>query len=103
MNPDARQRLLDAVARAPAPARAAVRRRNAIATALGFVPLLAVFQYVGGVVIGQRPSGWLALLAVSWSLLAVATTWSALGSGGSMLGRPRASVLATAPGAPVLL
>ena len=95
LSTDLRQRVLAAIEREPAPSRAQSNARVAIAFALGFGPIVAFVAYLG-IARGDRPAGYIALVGVGWTLLAIAATWGALGRGKSMLGRPRAWLVAIA-------
>ena len=94
-SPDLRHRVLAAIEREPAPSRAQSTTRTTIAFALGFAPIV-LFVAVLGVAAGDRPPGYIAMVAGGWALLAAAATWGALGRGASMLGRPRSWLLAIA-------
>lgn len=98
---DLRARILGAAEGAPSPDRAATVRRDRALAALGVGVLVAVFAVLGGVHVGRRPQAFLLLTSGGWAVVAGLATWSSLGRGRSMLGRPRAwlsaAAIATAP------
>lgn len=102
-SPELRARVLGAIKREPSPPIDVVSRRRVLAIALGFVPVVAIFQIVGGVVLGERPMGYVAFIAIGWTILALAATWGAIARGRSMLGRPRAWLVVVAIVTPLLL
>jgi hypothetical protein len=68
---------------------------------LAFLPIaLFDLRYIA---LQGRPLGFVVLNVVGWALLAAAATWSAVGRGGSMLGRPPSWLLATAVATPIAL
>jgi hypothetical protein len=99
---DLRARVLDAVARKPAYARAAGARRSAASLALAFA-----FVSAGAAILASRPgsgppSAYVFTLFASWAALACASTWAGVSRGRSMLGRPavwRVCVVVVTPAA----
>ena len=101
---DLRARVLASIKEESSPTLPAVRRRRLLTVTLGFVPLVVLFQLVGGIRAGDpRPTGYVALLVVTWTLLAAAASWGSLARGTSMLGRPRAWLVGVAVATPLLL
>jgi hypothetical protein len=101
--PHLKTRLLDAMSKAPSPARAEVRARALRAWGLGGALSALVFAAVG-ISIGTRPVAFILATAFGWALVAAAATFGAYGRGRSMLGRSRPLlVLVVALTAPSLL
>ena len=99
--PDLRARVLGAIRQEPAPVRAVVARRSALAFALAFLPMIVFETY--DLHLGARPFGFVVANVAGWALLAFVATWGALGRGRSMLGRPRGWLAAIALALPPLL
>jgi hypothetical protein len=103
LDPELRQRILQATRAEPAPARAQVMRtRFWLAVSAVAVPLAAFFA-VGGARPGPRPLALVAATAAGALLIAGLALVLALGRGSSMVGRPRAWLVAVAAAAPLLL
>jgi len=98
--PDLRARVLEAARREPAPARDTTVRRNAIAFALAFLPLV-VFQLIE-LHLGDRPLGFVVVNVVGWALVAAAATWGTVARGRSMLGRASASLVGVTLALPIV-
>jgi hypothetical protein len=99
--PELRSRILGAIRDVPAPPRAVVLRRRAIAFVIAFVPLIAFEMY--DLRLGDRPLGFVVANVTGWALLAFVATLGAVGRGTSMLGRPRGWLIAIALLLPPLL
>src|SRR5580658_11255235 len=87
---DLRSRVLDAIAREPAPVRrVGARRRLAVVARGGAVALLVLIAaMIHGPEARGRPLAYVVELDGLWLALAVVATWAGVGRGGSMLGRP---------------
>jgi hypothetical protein len=101
--PDLRARILQTARSEPSPTRAATLKRAWIAAALGAAASLALSLKLGTPPTDVRPPLYIALAAGGAALFAVIATWLAASRGGSMLGRSRASLVATAALLPVAL
>jgi hypothetical protein len=101
--PGLRDRVLGAARSQPSPTIGTVSRARIAAIAFGFVPLVAIFQVIGGCALSGRPFGYVVLNGIGWGVLTIGATWGALGRGGSMLGRPWQWLAAITVATPVLL
>ncbi len=100
---DLRARLLAAVAEEAAPTRAEHRRALLVRGVVVVLVLVGAFFALGGTHPGDRDDVALYGTFVAWLLLAAAAAWAAGTRGRSMMGRPRALLLAVAVGlAPAL-
>ena len=101
-SPELRARVLDAIAREPAPARAAGALRRAASIALAYA-----FVTAGAAILASRPgsgppSGYVFTLFAAWTALACVATWAGVARGRSMMGRPpiwRVGVIIITPAA----
>jgi len=102
---DLRTRVLDAVARDPAPTHTAGVRRRAfvIARGIAVAGLVGLAAAIHGPEARGRPLEYVATLEVLWLLLAIVVTWVAVARGSSMLGRPASWKLAVAVLTPAAL
>jgi len=102
---DLRSRVLDSVARTPAPARRVGSRRRflIIARGIAVAGLVGVAALVHGPEARGRPLAYVAELEALWVALAVVATWAGVGRGRSMLGRPASWKVAVAALTPVAL
>jgi hypothetical protein len=100
--PELRARVLDAVARQPAPSRRLTILRSVLLLVLGFGALTATFISYG-VRFHERPHAYVFALALVWLPLAFAVTWGGVGRGRSMLGRPTPWLAAVVVGTPLAL
>ena len=98
---DLRARVLDAVARSPMPDRRQVRLREVGLLIAAGAATCALFAFFGGVRVGPRPMPLVIATAVGTAVIAVAALWLGVARGKSMIGRPRAWLLATAVLAPL--
>jgi hypothetical protein len=98
-----KSRVLDATRREPSPTRESTTIRSRRAAQAGMIVMLLVFLAIGGAHLSVRPQALIVGTAVGWAGLALASTWLAIGRGGSMLGRSRPWLLAGAGLTPLLL
>jgi hypothetical protein len=103
LDPGLKQRILQAAQAERAPARPQVLRRQLWLAASAVAVPLAAFFAVGGARPGPRPLALVAATAAGAFLIAGVALASALGRRSSMLGRPRAWLVAVALLAPLLL
>jgi hypothetical protein len=100
--PDLRARILDAAKREPAPTRAIETKRALFAGISGACASVLFALAVGGPT-DKRRAFVVALVGIGAGLAALAATWIAASRGTSMLGRQRATLLAVAVSAPILI
>lgn len=103
LSPDLKARVLQATRAESAPTRAQIRWRQGALFSAGLAAALAVFFIAGGVRPGPRPAALLTATSAGGAIIATLGLWLGLTRGRSMLGRPRAVLLALAIAAPVLL
>ena len=103
MSEDLRARILEAVAREPAPTRTGVRRRTVLALLLGAASMVTVFIAIGGVRLTDRPIGVVFATALGAIGLAFTALILAVGRGSSMLGRRTSTLLWLIIAIPLLL
>jgi hypothetical protein len=102
--PDLKARVLLATSQVPSPARGQSRARAwLVLPASVIVAATLFFAFDGPDHGGGRPLWFYAASCVGWAAVAALSAWSALDRGGSMLGRPRAWLLATTVGTPAAL
>jgi hypothetical protein len=95
-SPELRARTLAAARSEPSLPRSAVRQRTVATFATAALAVIALFVSVGGPDLVSRPRTYLVCSVMGWMGVAVLATWAAVGRGGSMLGRPRALLVALA-------
>jgi len=96
-----RVKVLEAIGRLPAPTRRQVRLREwALLTAAGAFTC-ALFVLFGGIRVGPRPIELVIATTAGSTAIGAAALWIAVARGKSMIGRPRALLLATVILAPV--
>jgi hypothetical protein len=102
---DLRSRVLDAVAREPAPANTVGARRRLFVVARGIAvaSLVWIAVMIHGPEARGRPLGYVMELDGLWLALAVLATWAGVSRGRSMLGRPTSWKLIVATLTPVAL
>jgi hypothetical protein len=103
MTPDAKTRLLEAVAREPSPARAEVQRRDAVRLTVGVGAALLLLIAFGGIHVASRPQGLVVGSVLAWSGVAVVVSALVMHRGRSMLGVPRRWLACAAVGVIPLL
>jgi len=91
-----RDRILAATRQAPSPVRVQVVRNTRALVVLGMALALTIFFAIGGLHLGHRPAGFVAMTAAGWATASVVVTWIAFVRGPSMLGRTRRALLAVA-------
>jgi hypothetical protein len=101
--PDLRRRVLEAVGKEPVLPRPEGTRRRAAILALGFGAMIAQTLAISLPKTRGRPLGYVEVLVVVWSLVAVLATWAGVVRGRSMLGRPLRWRLATTVLTPLVL
>jgi hypothetical protein len=102
--PDLKARVLQATRQVPSPTRGQARARAWLVLPAAVMVAAALFFAFGGFEHGRgRPVWFYAASCVGWAAVATVSVWSALGRGGSALGRSRAWLLATAVGTPATL
>jgi len=101
--PEHKRRLLAAARSEPAPMRRSVRLASLGILVASAALLTVLFWKLGWFTPGDRPLAFVLGTSVGWMAIASAASWLALGRGGRMGGRPTATLIGTAVGAPVLL
>ena len=96
LSPELKQRVLAAVAAAPAPTRAQVLRTRAWLFCCGVVGALAIFFLEGGVRVTTRPPSLVALTSLGTAVIAGVGMWLLFTRGRSVLGRPGLQLVAAA-------
>jgi hypothetical protein len=100
---DLKERVLAAARNEPAPTRQEVRRRNGLLLVTSLVTLVGGFFAVGGLRVQGRSGALICGTCIGAALLAALASWVSLRRGRSMLGRPRAWLIAVSLGLPPLL
>lgn len=100
---DLKQKVLEAARREPSPPRRAVLVRTAVLLATAAASALGVLFAIGGVRAAPRPASLIVATAGGAAAIALAALLFSFGRGRSMLGRPRALLLAMVVGTPVAL
>jgi len=95
-------RVMSAAAREAAPVRRTVERRRAFAWIGAGLWMFLVFGGVGGLRAVERPVAFVLGTAAGWAAIALAATWGS-SRGGSMLGRPRNTLLSLIIMTPIAL
>jgi|HubBroStandDraft_2_1064218.scaffolds.fasta_scaffold13277_2 hypothetical protein len=101
--PELRVRVLEAIEREPIAPRVQGMRRRARIVALGFGVMVALTLAISMPKTRGRPLGYVQILVLVWTLIAVVATWAGVGRGRSMLGRPLHWQIATTLLTPVVL
>jgi hypothetical protein len=102
--PDLKARVLDAARRTPSPTRGSAQARAWLVLPSSIIVAGSLYFAFGGPAHGQgRPPWFYVASALGWLGVAALSTWSVLGSGGSVTGRARPLLWATAIGTPALL
>lgn len=91
--PDIRAQILAAARSERSPTRAQVTRHVGLVAAGGVVLLVAVFFGLGGLLLGDRPAGFVLHAALAWLLTAVASSAILLRRGSTGLGSPTGLLL----------
>jgi len=94
--------VMSAAAKEASPTRRAVELRRALAWLGAGLWVLLVFGGLGGMRAVERPVSFVLGTAVGWAVVALLVSWGS-SRGRSMLGRPRAVILAMAVATPLLL
>jgi hypothetical protein len=104
MKPSAelRARVLSAVAKEPSHVRRTVERRRALSWVGAGLWMLVVFGGLGGFRAVERPLAFVLGTGAGWAAIALLATWGS-SRGGSMLGRPRSTLLLLTVLTPVAL
>lgn len=97
-----RARVLSAVAKEPSPVRRTVERRRALSWLGAGLWMLLVFGALGGFRAVERPVAFVLGTGAGWAAIAALATWGS-SRGGSMLGRPRSTLLLLAVLTPLAL
>lgn len=101
LSPDLKKQILLAAQQQPAPARTTRDPRALALVASAVLVPLAMFVAAGGARSGPRPLALVVGTGLGALAIAAVALWSALGRGGSMLGRSRSWLLAVAVAAPL--
>jgi hypothetical protein len=101
--PELRGRVFAAIRREPVAPRPAGVRRSARILALGFGAMISLTLGISIPKTRGRPLGYVELLVLAWTLIALLATWAGVSRGRSMLGRSPRWRLATALLTPLVL
>jgi hypothetical protein len=96
-------KILEAAKTQPAPTRRAVTFDSTLLLLTGGAAAVNVFLALGGSNMGPRPAALVVSTVLGRATIALASTWAALGRGGSMLGRSLAWLVATSVVTPLAI
>jgi hypothetical protein len=102
-SPEMKARLFDAIKQEKSPTRGEVARQVAVVVGVAVVMAAIMLYVLDGVHLAPRPIAFVCGTAVGWSVVAAIAARLAFGRGGSMLGRPRARLIAVAVVTPIVL
>lgn len=101
-SPELRDRIASAVGKRSSLTRAQYRRQSILVVVLSLAPVAADLALRGVHPLG-RPPGYVAIVAIGWFALVLATSSWTLRPGGAALGRPRPALVALAIALPASL
>jgi hypothetical protein len=100
---DLKARILQQVAKTPAPTRSAERKRAALLIGASIAVALSVFFLRGGIRMTGRPTSLIVGTSLGTAVIAAVGAWIGLGRGRSMIGRSSVALLVMAAATPLAL